>query len=379
LPFIWPAIALFFSPRSLQNYFLYWPIILVTYLVTTGREPSSAPIFSKRSGIVIAAATCCIFGVATAATLAVFSPLRTATIVGARMDPATDLVRSVDVAFAGSALQARQYRFAVDSPSTGAVFWRLTGAMTPENGATRLRLDAPSVSNEVPASEDEGIQVAAYDAKRKLAVYSPSWTPATPLVASLSDAHMVCASSPFSNPVAVPLTWVYSDEEFLDGTIRCDPQGSSDGVVTFRVTRPSANVWSVAQLSERVRQGTGSFAFWVRPGRNASATALPTHLFGVSLVDGLNHQFYIMTSSRVRKPLLIVRGRFRYYIVPGRPDVWNRVAVDTRRIPGFYVPPSGMVQLIVIDALRAGDPATAAVDEFGGFGRCVGACGGNSA
>ena len=378
LPFIWPAVALFFSPRSLENYFLYWPIVVVTYLAV-GRPQAAAapsrPFASKRFAVALAAATFCILGLATAVSLAAFKQLRAIQIVGTTIDPSTNLVRAVDVAVAGTTPEARRYRFAVDSPSTGAVFWNLARAIPGSGDDALVRLDAPSVSEEVPVSRHEGIQVAAYDARRRLAAYSSSWMPSTPAVASLSDMHMICALSRFSAPIAVPLTWVYSDEDFLDGAARCAPHGSSDGVVTFRVLRPSGNAWNVAQLSELVRLGSGTFAFWERPGSDASLTALPTHLFGVSLVDGLNHQFYVLTSSHVRKPVLIAHDRFRYYIVPGRPNVWNRIVVDTRRIPGFYVAPYGMVQLIVIEALHAGSSSRSVVDEFGGFGPCVGACG----
>lgn len=378
LPFIWPAVALFFSPRSLENYFLYWPILVVTYLAVGRSEPAAAlsrPFISKRFGVALAAATFCALGIAAVVSLASFTRLRAIQIVGTTIDPSTDLVRTVDVAVAGTTAEARQYRFAVDTPSTGAVFWNLAGA-TPRSGEDALvRLDAPSVSTEVPVSRYEGIQVAAYNAKRRLAAYSSSWMPSVTAVASLSNAHMICTSSRFSAPIAVPLTWVYSDEDFLDGTVRCAPHGSSDGVVTFRVPRPSGSAWSVVQFSELVRLGSGTFAFWERPGSDASLTVLPTHLFGVSLVDGLNHQFYVLTSSHVRKPVLIVHDPFRYYIVPGRPNVWNRIVVDTRHIPGFYVPPYGMVQLMVIEALHSGSASRSVVDEFGGFGPCAGACG----
>jgi uncharacterized membrane protein len=376
LPFIWPAVALFFSPRSLENYFLYWPIIVITYLASSPPpEPVRRhPVFAKRTLALAAGATLAVLGIAAAATPAIFPALRPVSIVGATVDPSTDLVRSIDVAFAGTAQEARAYRFAVDSPSTGAVFWKVAADTTGAPGDAHLRLDAPSVIDEVPASPHEGIQVAAYDAQRKLAAYSSSWEPAVPAIASLSALHMICARGLFSAPVAVPVTWVYDDGDFLNASVRCETQGRSDGIVRFSVRRPALGGWRLEQISELVRLGSGRFSFWIRAGSDAPVTALPTHLFGVSLVDGLNHQFYILVSSRVRAPTFLQNGRFRYYIVPGRPRVWNHVAIDTRRLPGFYVQPYGMVQVIVLDALHAGDPRAASFDEFGGFGTCAGAC-----
>ncbi|MHB8433420.1 MAG: hypothetical protein ACYDCA_07465 [Candidatus Tyrphobacter sp.] len=374
MPFVWPAVVLFFSPRSLQNYFVYWPIALAVYLLVRGEaEPEAvasaqAP-RTKRTAIAFAAAAACAIAAAVLTTLALLRPLDEARISGAAFDPSTGLVRALDVEMNTRGDASAAYRFAVDSAKNGAIFWRIARVAREGAGRVAVRLEAPSLGAEVPVSENAGVQVVAYASNGDLVAYTSSWAPREDPHASLSDLHLVCARSAFMFlPAPAPLTWEYSASDLLDETIECVPRGSADSAVLFNVRRPRDQAWRLATIAQLAEIGSGRFSFWLKPGSDSTASVLPTHVFGVSLVDGLNHQYYVMTNSRIRSPEFLTRDRFRYYIVPAKLHAWTHVSVDTRALPDFYVPPYGSVQVIVMDAIHGADAVRVTDDEFGGFG-----------
>ncbi|HEY9085185.1 MAG TPA: hypothetical protein VIN40_04510 [Candidatus Tyrphobacter sp.] len=374
MPFVWPAVVLFFSPRSLQNYFIYWPIALVVYLlVPTEAAPEAAARarapWTKRTAIAFAAASACVIAVAVLTTTASLRSLAEARISGAAFDSSTGLVRALDVEMNERGDTRSSYRFAVDSAKNGAIFWRVARVTRESADRVSVRLEAPGLGAEVPVSENAGVQVAAYAPNGDLVAYTSSWMPQADPQATLSNLHLICARSAFTFlPAAAPLMWEYSASDLLGGTIACAPRGSADSAVLFNVRRPHDQAWRLATIVRLAEIGSGRFSFWLKPGSDSTASVLPTHVFGVSLVDGLNHQYYVMTNSRIRSPEFLTRDRFRYYIVPAKLHAWTHVSVDARALPGFYVPPYGTIQVIVMDAIHTGDAVRVTDDEFGGFG-----------
>lgn len=373
MPFVWPAVALFFSPRSLQNYFAYWPIVFVAYLVSGngyGAEAGvrGAPVPVRRA-LAVAALCACVLVAAALATPAIFRPLRGMQIARVRFDAATGLVRALSLSVERPAGEVRGYRFAVDTSQNGSVFWNVARVTRAGRGSATVELRAPGVPAEVPVSEDHGIQVAAYAASGDVVAYTPSWMPAKAAIASMSALHMVCAQSRFSAlPVAVPVAWKYAGGDFAAGTVACAARGMRDGILRFRVLRPHGDAWATAAVSQLVAPGSRTVSFWLKPGADSSAGPLPTHLFGVSIVDGLDRQFYVVIDSALHAPEFLSSGSFRYYVVPGRIGHWNHVRVDARDLRGFYAAPYTPVIFAVMDAIHARDAQRATDDEFGGFG-----------
>lgn len=376
MPFVWPAIALFCSPRSLQNYFLYWPIVMMAYLL--GALPAVSEVPSARAsrvrrGVAFGALAATVGVVAVVATTMFFRPLSDLRIVSVALDPLTGYARSVRL-HVGSRAAAVISQYAVDSAENGTVFWR-TQRMRQRRGALDVDLVAPSLSDEVPISTTTGFQVAQYDPLGKVIGYSSYWTPQQSAVPALSRLHMLCATSRFAFlPEAAPLSWKYPPDDVLSGELRCTARGTHDGILAFALPKRGGDAWNSVAVSQMAYPGDGTLSFWVKPGEDSSASTLPTHIFGVSIVDDLNQQFYVMTNSRLRAPRTLTRDRFTYYVVPARLHAWNHVSIRIADLPGLYAAPYEPIQVLVMDAIHSTDAQRATDDLFGGFGNCPNRC-----
>lgn len=381
MPFVWPAVVLFFSPRSLQNYFSYWPIVTMTYLLaargTAAERAEDNRTFMGRPAMTFAVLSAGVLAAVIFATAAFFRPLYGLRIVSVSFDPLTDYARSVTLHVGPRAAQIVASQFAIDSPENGTVFWKTKRTVHRGSSGADVTLVAPSLADEVPVSATDGVQVAEYDSVGKVIGYTSSWTPERDVIALLSNLHMVCATSKFAFlPNSAPLSWSYPADDVLSGELTCRSNGSRDGILTFRVPKTQGDSWNIAAVSQLAYPGEAAFSFWAKPHEDSSANTLPTHLFGVSLIDDFNQQFYVVTNSKIRSPELLVNGKFRYYVVPGKLGAWNHVMVRPGDLAGFYVAPYGTVQVMIMDAIHSRDSERETFDEFGGFGRCPGRCAG---
>ncbi len=232
LPFIAPGIALFFAARSLQNYFMFWPVALVAYHFSSPEDVRSIIPLEQRSRV---SAALVAVG-ALAVVLLGFMIVRNTTAPAATLhvsmirygyNPATNGVNSFEVRVEnGDHKRAHDVRFGVLQQGNGSRFdyWVERPQYIGPDDARDLRIDSPSVDDEIRPGNNT-VQVVAIDADSGVQVYSDPESVAQPS-AGLVNARL---SSWQAGPPSTPVGWEYSRS----------PTFPRNGLVPAQPRRPS--------------------------------------------------------------------------------------------------------------------------------------------
>jgi hypothetical protein len=365
LPFIAPAIVLFFSPRSLQNYFIYWPLVLAVYAATAPEQrepiarPRSVPLLKHAAalGAAVVAVIIGLVGVATAGERASVEVKRVA------LDPETGYINRVVLELSNPTAQVQTFHCALAGPSNAIVFWHPARVDVPPHAHSTVELSAGDLSGEAPRLAGSGLQVVAFDPRDAIAIYT------RPIFAPPGEAHplrngrLLSAVSKFQMlPVPAPLAWSAAPQPFLDGQLGMVHDGPFGRALRFRLTAPNGSAWNVVRVDQAFTAAGSRFTFWLKPAQSDDGIA-SSHVFALGFTDTLGRRTYYAVNASLDHPRRQLLGRDTYIELPGRAGRWNRYTVDLG--PAWRHPP-GPVSVAIVGAVRRGSQGNAR-DEFGGI------------
>jgi uncharacterized membrane protein len=366
LPFLAPALVFFFASRSLHNYFMYWPIILITYLFANwesdygdfGRtqESLSGP---KAAGLVALGAAGIILSLCrpASATLAV-------TILGGSRNAVTGRIDTLHVAVTSAVRQAALVHFDVAEQGVEVDVQAWNPRSLQEIGPGERRtytLSAPTSDFQLESDGSTATQVLAVDAAGRVS-YSPPviFAGDTPKIHNPDLAFWSVGSRPF------PVAWNFNGEDWTQGRI-AKQVIESKNAVALRATA-SQNRRPASTLVEQVTDARpGTLAFEVFPLENFDESSNPNDLFGIELRDVVGHRIYYTIDSRRRTAATTSAKQRTTIVVPGRLRSWNTITVDLRALElqrGFILAPSAT--MVVGAVAMSAEPTKTVAGLFGG-------------
>jgi len=369
LPFIAPGLSLLFGARSLQNYFMYWPIVCMTFAFARARTLESshvsiAVVRTWRSAAATAAGILIAFAAVGAAGLASESRIRVS-VQHANYDPNTGNIASFDVRIANPTSQSSAFRLAVLS-GTQFTYWNGGRAIAVRPGSTvAVRLSADTIETEFKPSPLESTQIVAVDLHTRYEIFS-----STEHYASLGARQAVANPrlSEWAGSPAMPRGWSADPGLFRARTFE---RARVDGRTALRIrvpVRPSG--WSVATLSQIIPVDIGSFDALLDPESDYVGDAYPRAMIALEFIDAADHHYIIAIDSRLKSPKIYHRDQqFTIELRPGRLHAWNRVHVDFRTLQAqspFFAPPGGSIDLDVSAAVF-GNAVPVLGGAFGGL------------
>ncbi len=365
LPFIAPAIVLFFSPRSLQNYFIYWPLVLAVYAATAPEQrqtiarPLSVPLLKHAAavGAALAAVIIGFIGVATAGERAGVDVKQIA------LDPETGYIDRVVLNLSNPTSHVQTFHCALAGPSNAIVFWRPARVDVPAHARSTVELSAGDLSSEAPRMAGSGLQVVAFEPRDAIAIYTRPMFPPPGETHPLRNGRLFSAVSKFQMlPVPAPLAWSAAPQPFLDGRLGMAHDGPFGRALRFRLTAPNGSDWSVVRVSQSFAAAGSRFTFWLKPAQSDDGIA-SLQMFAVAFTDALGRRTFYSVNASVSQPRRQLRGKDTYVELPGRIGRWNRYTVD---LGPAWRHPSGPVSVAIVGAVRRGHDGNAG-GEFGGI------------
>jgi uncharacterized membrane protein len=370
LPFVAPAIVLFFSPRSLQNYFIYWPLVLGVYAaVSTVKMPPlhevATPKLAGRAAVLAVAGIASLIGLIGATAAA--GERVALTVRHVSVDADTGFVNGVVVSVENPTSSPQTLHFAISSPFNSLVFWRPERFEIPAHAAATIQLTPSDLAEEVPYSKDVGFQVVAYAPQDRVAAYTRSLSADIPEIRRLRNGRLASVISKFQMlPARAPLAWDAQPQPFLDGRLQVVADGPFGNALRFRVAGPTRSEWDVVQLSQPIVLTGSRFTFWLKPRQSYARVRAAQQTFGLSFRDARGRRSYFVVDARIRHIAHFTRDREAYYLLPGRIGEWNRYTIDLARLPVYAEARDSQITVTILDAVHRGYRGIGG-GEFGGI------------
>ena len=370
LPFVSPAIVLFFSPRSLQNYFIYWPLVLGVYAAVSSikmppvREIVSPRLAGRTAVLALAgiAALVGLIGATAAAGERVSLDVKRISV-----DSNTGFVDGIVVDVQNPTAAPQMLHFAISSPLNSLVFWRPERFLIGAHSSATIHLAPSDLAGEVPYSKELGFQVVAYAPQDRMAAYTRSLSSDVPEVRRLRNGRLVSTISKFQLlPARAPLAWNAEPQPFLDGRLQVVDDGPFGNALRFRVTPPTRAEWDVVQVSQSIVMTGPRFTFWLKPQQSYMRSRTAVQTFGLSFRDARGHRSYFVVDAGTHHIDHFMRDRDAYYVLPGHVGEWNRYTVDLSRLPVYPQARDRQLTVTAIDAVHRGSHGIVA-GEFGGI------------
>jgi uncharacterized membrane protein len=371
VPFIAPGIALFFAARSLQNYFMFWPVALVAYTMSRPADirlraaTAEMPRVPWAPIAVGTLATVLVGFLIVRGTTAAATALRVS-VLRYGYDDATKNVSSFDVHLSNAdRSRSRLVRFGVLTQGNGDDFtyWVRTPAVVPPGGSRDVHIEAPGISSEIEA-QDQAVQVVAIDAEAGSQAYSAP-VEVGPAAAGLANPHL---ASWLPGKPSTPVGWSYSPADFNSGAIHRSHDGKRN-LLAFAVAPPRDDEWHVASISQKLPGSLRRFTITLRPYFNYIGNAYPRSIFGIEMIDALGHHAYYTVDSSLLHTEIFKHDQFTVFEVPGRIGAWNNIDIDPdqlRKSADFMLSEASQIEINIIAAQHRGEPGVVRGD-FGGI------------
>ncbi|MBV9103926.1 MAG: hypothetical protein JO060_10055 [Candidatus Eremiobacteraeota bacterium] len=372
VPFLAPGIALFFAARSLQNYFMFWPVALMAYAFSSPGEiwlrSESAERRRAWAPIAVAALATIVVGfmIVRGTTVAAYD--MRVSILHYGYDNATKNVNAFNVRLANPERQhPRAIRFGVLLQGSGDDFIYWTAKpLTVSPGLNRdVTIKAPNVQSEIP-SGDHSVQVVAIDADAGTQAYSAP-IELEPLAAGIANPML---TSWLPGRPSTPVGWDISPTDFATGWIRRIDLGKHRGGLAYAVAASPDDEWHVASVGQKLPGKLRRFSALLRPYQNyVGEGAYPRSIFGIEMIDSLGHHAYYVVDSALLHAEVFKHDQFTMFQVPGRIGAWNTIEVDPaqlQRDAGFMLSDTSQVEINILAGQHHGEPGTVRGD-FGGI------------
>lgn len=367
MPFIAPGIAFFFAPRSLQNYFMYWPIVLAAYVFanwTADREDAMRERFERRRFAAVAAlgAVALIFGLASTVRTPRTAAIR---VEHAWISPVTDQVSRIAISVTNLTGELKRMRFGLFQEGDGVAysFWAPKRQIQLAAGATgHFLINAPFPEAEGEVDPSNAIQIVGIQNDLR-EVYSPAVRLGS-IPPKLQNARFKHWSA---DPFAYPISWNFSARDFNSGKLARARVAGRDAV---RLSiKPGTSPWSATVIGQITDARPAKLRFALYPERDYSGGANPEILFGAELRDVLGHEFLYTIDSSLEWPQKYVSGNRIIWVLPGRLHHWNVVEADLLELRdryGLALSPNATLLVDAVAAIRGRSPGTL-TGFFGGI------------
>lgn len=367
LPFIAPGIAYFFAPRSLENYFMYWPIVLATYVFvnwSADREEATQEQVGRRrlAAVAALAAVALVSGIA--------ATIRTPRTVAIHVEhawvsPVTDQASRIAIGVTNLTSTPKRMRFSLFQQGDGVAYslWAPKKQVTIPAGASgHYLIDAPYPEAEGEVDASNALQVVGIQNDRR-ELYSPAVRlgDIPPKIQNAWFAHW--SAQPFSYPVS----WNFSAADFAAGKLSHARVGGREAV-RLRVA-PGSQPWTVTVIGQITDARPAKFRFELYPERDYAGGSDPSVFFGAELRDVLGHQFLYTIDSNLKWPQRYVSANRVMWVMPGRLRRWNVVEVDLRDLRDRYGLALSPNATLLVDAVAAvhGSQTGTLTGFFGGI------------
>lgn len=367
LPFIAPAISYFFAPRSLQNYFMYWPAVLLAYVFANfayDRERAKIEAFSRTQ---LRGAASALGVLVLAAAVAAAHPHRqiSVRVLHAWVDPATNGVQRLNLLVRNDIATPQRVHFNVTEQGDGYdyVQWLpKRRQLLPPYSERRITIWAPSPETEADLDATTAVQAVAVDGRKQ--EYSPAVTfgDAPP---KLQNATFATWS--YSSP-AYPVGWNFDVSDVHRGRIAFATIGGRRAV-ELRLPPEALSRWRATMVAQLTDARSATLCFWLYPRGDYRGGAVPQQMFGAELRDVLGHEVFVTIDSHRRKAVYYTSHSRVIVVVPGRLGRWNPVTVDLARLHrryGFALGPTATM-LVSAVAVAHGRSIAPLSGYFGGI------------
>jgi uncharacterized membrane protein len=366
LPFVASAVALFFAPRELQNYFMYLPVPLIVYHFSPRLVALESARPRARWGVSPVAIG--LLAVALAGVLVVWestNPVRavSVSVLRSEYDPATGNVDALVVRAQNNDRTTHAVRFGVQTQGKGDdfSFWLRSPESIAAHGARTLRVSAPNYRTQLRPG-GQTAQVVAVDAKSGIQAYSDPREVRAPF-GGLMNPRL---SAWEKGPPQAPTSWTYAASD--PSTAFVKRAGHSD-VLSFAITPPAAPAdgdWRFATLSQALPGTPLHVTLRILPESDYHGGAHPRTFFGLRLTDALGHNAYYAIDSGLHEPAIRGDGMDTVFVLPGRLHGWNAVEIAPEQLKAarFAWADTKPIVVSVVALAHRGDAPVRG--EFGG-------------
>ncbi len=361
LPMLAPLIAYFLAPRSLQNYFMYLPVVLAgrivappalhEYEATTRPQPSRIIVRARRYAIVgLAALAVLTFTGALVSQVLISRANPHLEIADVNIDPAGS-AKYITVSTSGAST-VRHVRFGLMRQGVGIDFSMLgSDVYSIGEGPRSYRLQIPNALV-AKLSPTQSIAAVALDAFNGKEYYSPAFSLAK--VSGLTQLNLLKNGNLRNwlngSPKANPLAWDFSQADFDLGKIR---RIGRTNALRFNLDTPKGAEWGFASISQILSATSGSIFLRLKPEEDYRGDAYPLRIFGVEVVDALQNHDYYTIDSTLTKPVIYRRDRFTVHVFPGQLHQWNIVETKIgNQGDGALAPLTSTVQYNIVAAVH---------------------------
>lgn len=370
LPFIAPALVLFLASRSLQNYFMFWPVILIgfgfgrTEGLALGLVPAAQKLRLSTWVAAVASVGALFLVVGVSSTFRPVEALRLE-FASYGYDLNTNAVSSLVLHARNDEDSTRTLRFGVYSEGNGVgfTFWQIKPVPIRPRSEVSIHLRAPNVQSELPAS-GESVQIVAVDAASGTSTFSnPRQIYQPP--GGFANGGLTAWNQ---GPPATPAGWDFSEMDFVSRRVYRAKDGRRS-VLAFHIQASAKDEWTVASVGQTVTGDMRPFYVSLRPYSTYVGNAYPLEIFGLELVDAFGHHAYFAIDPDLMRAEVYKRDNFTTFLFPGALGAWNSIRIDPVRLARdaqFILSQETQVKINVVAAAHKGQ-RDAVGGDFGGF------------
>lgn len=371
LPFVAPALALFFASRSLENYFMYWPIVALAFVLSAKPVHAAARERKAAAAVPVRAAALAFGGVVAFALLAFAVQLARANpmslaIVDSAFDGETKAIEAFRISAANASDKPVSVRFGVFADNRFD-FWNHGFPITLRpHSQTPLTIRAGDVDRELRLLAGAGVQVVAVETGTGRETYSEPkhfYMRLQPSTVFDNASLTRWTGSP-----AAPRDWNYDARQLRAGVVeRALVAGRR--ALRFNLAPSHVGGWHLASINQIVPAAFGKVLVRLYPTHDFEGGVYPRGFFGVEIVDALDHHYITAIDSKAIAPRTLHRADGTVFtVIPGRLNAWNDVPIDLDALAAgsnLAIGPDSFVNFNLTSAVY-GPNRRATHDAFGG-------------
>jgi len=352
LPFFAPAFVFFFASRSLHNYFMYWPLVLLAYLFANGREyfaeARAEKLAPPKVKLTAALALCILiaFPVVAHSSPQPFS----VSISGESRNAITGRIAKLRALVRNSSKVAEYLHFDVaqQGENLDVQAWEPRKLQRVAAGMTvQFVISAPSAQFELATDGSTSTQLFVVDSAGREYYSRPVVFGApAPAIQNADLGYWSFGRHPF------PVAWYFETAAWESGRIGKSAIAGRTAVL-LRASESQQTGWHTTLLEQLTAARPATLQFTVYPNENYDDQKDPHRLFGIELRDVVGNSIYYTIDARRSSAATYTTAQGTITVLPGRLHAWNEIDVDLVKMhaeTGFVLSPGATM---VVGAVAA--------------------------